>query len=89
MEKWLGNYFLGESHFSYTKECFRNCFRNHFWLECKQRGGETRGGESIPSSPSPKAVLDPPTYDTISPPFVHAMSFYLQETGTDQTNPTF
>ena len=31
----------------------------------------------------------PPTYDTIPPPFVHGMSFSLEETMTDQTNPTF
>ena len=34
MEKLFDNYSLGKSHFSYTKECFRNSFRNHFWLEC-------------------------------------------------------
>ena len=28
-------YFLGKSHFSYMKECFRNSFRNNFWLPCK------------------------------------------------------
>ena len=30
-------------------------------------------------------------YDTFppSPPFVHALSLSLEETGTDQTNPTF
>ena len=56
----------------------------------KQRGGKTQGGGKHTINPSPKTVLDPPTYDTISPPpFVHAMSFSLEETGTDQINPTF
>ena len=34
MDKRFGNYFLGKSHFSYMKYCFRNYFRNNFWLEC-------------------------------------------------------
>ena len=34
IEKLFGNYFLGKSHFSYMKYCFRNQFRNNFWLEC-------------------------------------------------------
>ena len=34
MEKWFGKYFLGKSHFIYMKQCFRNWFRNNFWLEC-------------------------------------------------------
>ena len=31
-------------------------------------GGKLRGGENIPQNAFPKTVLDPPTYDTFSPP---------------------
>ena len=34
METLSGIYFLGKSHFSYTKIRFRNYFRNNSWLEC-------------------------------------------------------
>ena len=34
IQKPSGNYFLGKSCFSYTKECFRNCLRNNFRVEC-------------------------------------------------------
>ena len=37
MEKCFGNYFLGKSQIfmKHKRECFRNEFRNYFWLECK------------------------------------------------------
>ena len=40
-------------------------------------------------SPPQKWFGPTPTYDTFPPPFVHALSFSLEETGTDQTNPMF
>ena len=53
-------------------------------------GGKTGGQETYHKTPPQKRFWTPPTYDTIPPPpFVHAMSFFLEETGTDQTNPTF
>ena len=44
MDKLFGNYFLGSFHFSYTKQCFQNEFRNNFWLECieEQRSGRKK-----------------------------------------------
>ena len=40
-------------------------------------------------TPAPKTVLDPPTYDTFTPPPRLFLSYSFEETGTDQTNPTF
>ena len=57
-------------------------------LEEKNKVGVENSGEGIKPLPQ-KRLWTPPTYDTIPLPFVHAMSFSLQETGTDQTNPTF
>ena len=56
----------------------------------KQRGGgKLRGGKHT-IKPLPKNGFGPPHlwYD-FPPPFVYAMSFSLEETGTNQTNPTF
>ena len=53
-------------------------------------GGKTQGRGKHTINPLPKNGFGPPIYDTIPPPpFVHAMSFSLEETDTDQTNPTF
>ena len=57
-----------------------------FATEKQRGGGKLRGGENIPWIPSPKNGFGPPHlwYD-LPPPFVHAMSFSLEETGADQT----
>ena len=56
----------------------------------KQRGGgKVRGGKSYHKPPPQKRFWTPPLMIRFPPPFVHAMSFSLEETGTDQTNPTF
>ena len=48
----------------------------------KQRGGgKLRGGENIPENPSPKTVLDTPTYDTIPPPLCSRNVILLRENG--------
>ena len=53
-------------------------------------GWKTQGRGKHTIEPLPIKVLDPHTYDTFPPPpFVHALSFSLEETGADQTNPTF
>ena len=55
-----------------------------------KRRGETQGRGKHTIKPLPKNGFGPPHlwYD-FPPPFVHAMSFSLEETVTDQTNPTF
>ena len=56
----------------------------------KNKGGGNSGeGKTYHKTPSPKTVLDPPTYDTFPPRFVFALLISLEETGTDQANPTF
>ena len=58
--------------------------------EVQQRGGNSGEGKTYHKAPPQKPFwTPPPTYDTFPPPFVHAMSFSLAETGTDQTNPIF
>ena len=47
MEKSFRNYFQGKSHFSYVKECFQNCSRNHFLLERKQIVKRSRGHQFL------------------------------------------
>ena len=58
----------------------------------KQRGGgKTQGRGKHTIKPLPKNGFGPPPhlwYD-FPPPFVYAMSFSWEETGTNQTNPTF
>ena len=55
----------------------------------KQRGRETQGRGKHTIMHLPKNGFDPLTYDTFSPrPSVHALSFSLEKTGTDQTNPS-
>ena len=55
----------------------------------KTKGGENSGeGKTYHKSP-PQKRFGPPHLWYDFPPFVHAMSFSLEETGTDQTNPTF
>ena len=80
-----------KGHKKITKELFCNHVGQDGISQRKTKGGgKLRGGENIPQSPFPKTVLDAPAYDTFaSPPFVHALSFSLEETGTDQTNPIF
>ena len=42
----------------------------------KTRGwGHSGEGKTYHKTPPPKTVLNPPTYNTFPPPFVHAMSF--------------
>ena len=49
MAKCFGNYFLGNSRFSYMKECFRSQFAFFLgWGECK--GGHLKGGICIDKS---------------------------------------
>ena len=59
----------------------------------KTRGVENSGeGKTYHKTPSPKTVLDPPPpmiRFPLPPSFVHALSFSLEGTGTDQTNPIF
>ena len=43
----LGIIFLGKSHFSYIKECFRNSCRNNFRLECKSKMGTLWGSRQL------------------------------------------
>ena len=64
---------------------FRSFFRE------KQRGVENSGeGKTYHKAPSQKRFWTPPPYDTFPPPpFVFALLFSLEETGTDQANPTF
>ena len=53
-------------------------------------GGKLRGGETYNKTPPQKRFWTPPPHMIrFPPPFVHAMSFSLEGTGTDQTNPTF
>ena len=60
------------------------------WSESDKGGVEnSEEREKHNIRPLPKTVLEPPTYNTFPPPFVHALSFPLEETGTDQINPTF
>ena len=58
-----------------------------FFSEKSKGGGGTRGRGKHSIKPLPKTGLDPPTYDAIPPPFAHALSFSLEEPGTDQTHP--
>ena len=59
-------------------------------IQRKQKGVENPGeGKIYHKTPSPKTVLDPPPMIRFPPPFVHSMSFCLEETDTNQTNPTF
>ena len=57
----------------------------------KNKGGgeKLRGGETYHKAPPQKRFWTPPLMIPFPPPFVHAMSFSLQEMGRDQTNPTF
>ena len=48
-------------------------------------GGNSGEGKTNPTPPKP--VLDPATYDSFPPLFVHVLSYSLEETGTNQTNP--
>ena len=62
-----------------------------FRIREKQRGVENSGeGKTYHKSPPQKRFWIPPLMIRFPPPpFVHAMSFSLEETDTDQTNPTF
>ena len=57
-------------------------------LRAASRGGKLTGGETHHKTPCldavPPVIRFPPRFD-----IVHALSFCLEETGTDQTNPTF
>ena len=57
----------------------------------KERGWKTQGRGKHTIKTPPKNGFGPHTHDTfpLPPPFAHAMSFALEDTGTDQTNPTF
>ena len=56
----------------------------------KPRGVETQGRGKHTIKPLPKQGFGPPPPMIRFPrPFVHALSFSLEATGTDQTNPTF
>ena len=48
----------------------------------KQRGGNSGEGKTYHKSPPPKRFWTPPLMIRFPPPFVHAMSFSLEETGT-------
>ena len=51
---------------------------------------KTQGRGKHTTKPLPKNGFGPPhLWYVFPPPFVHAMSFPLEGTGTDQTNPTF
>ena len=72
---------------------FRECACTNFTqffekkrFQRKTKGGENSGeGKTYHKTPPQKWFWTPPTYATISPPFVHAiMSFSLVETGTGQ-----
>ena len=61
------------------------------FLRERLRGVEAQGRGKHTTRPLPPKTVwgTPPTYNTIPPPpFVHAPSSFLEETGTDQTNPT-
>ena len=56
----------------------------------KQRGVENSGeGKTYRKTPSQKPFWTPPPMIRFPPPFVFALLFSLEETGTDQANPTF
>ena len=57
----------------------------------KNKGGwKTQGRGKHTIKPLPKNGFGPPPPMTrFPPPFVHALSFSLEQTCTDQTNPTF
>ena len=56
----------------------------------RQRGVESSGeGKAYHKTPPSQNGLDPPPTIRFPTPFVHALSFSLEEAGTDQTNPTF
>ena len=58
--------------------------------ERQRGGGKLRGeGKTEHKTPPQKRLWNPPPPILHSPPFVHALSFPLEETGTDQINPTF
>ena len=57
--------------------------------EKQRRGENSGGGKTYHKSPPQKRFWTPPLMIRFPPPFVHAMSFSLEEMGTDQTNPTF
>ena len=52
-------------------------------------GGENSGERKTYHKSPPQNGWTPPLMIRFPPPFVHAMSFSLEETDTDQTNPTF
>ena len=56
------------------------------WKEGRKTQG--RGKKAYHKTPSQKRLWTPPTYDTFPPP-CSRLAFSLEETGTDQTNPTF
>ena len=59
------------------------------FLQRKTKGGETQGRGKHTITPPQKRFWTPPLMIRFPPPFVYAMSFSLEEMGTDQTNPTF
>ena len=88
-QKWVKN--------AYFLKCVkntRNSFGGEHLFREKQRGWKKlRGGENIPLKPLPKNGFGPPPpmirFPPPPPPFAFALLFSLEETGTDQANPTF
>ena len=64
--------------------------RNIRTLTSEKKGGwKTQGRGEHTIKPLPKNGLDSPPMIPFPTPFVHTLSFSLEETGKDQTNPTF
>ena len=58
-------------------------------LKKNQRGWDSGEGKTYHKAPPQKRFWTPPLLIRFPPPFVHALSFSSEETGTDQTNPIF